>query len=59
MAPRKRRQRKAKQSKLAAKFPRLSWSRSPVQHPHSSPKGIRGYDRKRAKDETKREIGDS
>jgi len=40
---------------LAPAFPRLAWSRSPVQRPHSTKKGARGYDRKRAKRELRRE----
>lgn len=35
----------------AKQFPRLTWNRSPVQRPHSTPKGKRGYDRKAAKRE--------
>lgn len=40
----------------APPFPRLAWSRSPVQRPHSTKKGARGYDRKRAKKQTRREV---
>jgi hypothetical protein len=60
-----KRRKKAKKSKKAAKakaaegeqkstFPRLEWSRSPVQRPHSTPKGLKGYDRKRAKKELRK-----
>jgi len=54
----KRRRSKAKSRKgatLAPAFPRLSWSRSPVERPHSTKKGARGYDRKRAKRELRHE----
>jgi hypothetical protein len=49
---------KKKKKKKAAPNPfgRLGWSRSPVQRPHSTPKGKRGYDRKRAKESTRREV---
>ena len=40
---------------LAPAFPRLAWSRSPTQRPHSTKKGARGYDRKRAKNDLRRE----
>ena len=40
---------------LAPAFPRLAWSRSPTQRPHSTKKGIRGYARKRAKSDLRRE----
>ncbi|MHC5056130.1 MAG: hypothetical protein ACYTKD_15600 [Planctomycetota bacterium] len=48
-----------KGASLAPAFPRLGWSRSPVQRPHSTKKGARGYDRKRAKRELGRERVDS
>ena len=54
----KRRRSKAKGrggADLAPAFPRLAWSRSPVQRPHSTKKGARGYDRKRAKRDLRRE----
>jgi hypothetical protein len=40
---------------LAPAFPRLAWSRSPTQRPHSTKKGARGYDRKRAKQDLRHE----
>jgi hypothetical protein len=40
----------------APQFPRLAWSRSPVQKPHSTKKGARGYDRQRAKKQTRRRV---
>jgi len=65
-----KRRKKSKKSKKAAKakaaegeqksqFPRLEWSRSPVQRPHSTPKGLKGYDRKRAKNELRKDVDDS
>ncbi len=39
-------------------FPRLAWSRSPVQRPHSTKKGAKGYDRKRLKREDQEEAGE-
>ena len=49
--------RKPKKSrKKASPFPWLTWPRSPVQRPHSTPKGKRGYDRKRAKKSLRREV---
>lgn len=39
-------------------FPRLTWDRSPVQRPHSSPKGKRGYVRREAKRELRRMVRD-
>jgi hypothetical protein len=33
------------------KLPRGMWSRSPVGKAHSTPKGLKGYDRKRMKSE--------
>lgn len=38
-----------KNKKTKSVFPRLSWGRSPIQHPHSTKRGKRGYDRKRMK----------
>ncbi|MHC4248815.1 MAG: hypothetical protein ACYS9X_06770 [Planctomycetota bacterium] len=58
----KRRHLRAKSRKgaaLAPAFPRLGWSRSPVQRPHSTKKGARGYDRKRGKKDLGREREDS
>jgi hypothetical protein len=52
----KKRKKKAKAPAPAPQFPRLAWSRSPVQKPHSTKKGARGYDRKRAKKQTRREV---
>ena len=40
-----------KKSKKKKPFPRLAWTRSPVQRPHSTKKGRKGYDRKRLKRE--------
>jgi len=40
-----------KTPKIARAFPRLAWTRSPVQRPHSSPKGEKGYSRKAGKRE--------
>jgi len=48
--------RKKKVKAPAPQFPRLAWSRSPVQKPHSTKKGARGYDRKRAKKQTRRRV---
>lgn len=39
-------------------FPRLTWSRCPVQRPHSSPKGERGYNRRKAKRELRKLVRD-
>jgi len=47
---------KAKQEKTA--FPRLLWTRSPVQRAHSSPKGAKGYNRRKAKRELRKLIAD-
>jgi len=44
-----------KQPKKPSK-PRQTWDRNPVQRPHSTPKGEKGYDRKREKEELRREI---
>jgi len=44
-----------KQPKKPSK-PRQTWDRNPVQRPHSSPKGKKGNDRKRDKEELRREI---
>ena len=52
----KKRKKKAKAPAPSPQFPRLGWSRSPVQKPHSTKKGARGYDRKRAKKQTRREV---
>jgi len=35
--------------------PRRKWTRSPVQKPHSTPKGKRGYDRKAERKRLRRE----
>ena len=40
---------------MAPAFPRLAWSRSPTQRPHSTKKGARGYDRKRSKKDLRHE----
>ncbi|MHC4504906.1 MAG: hypothetical protein ACYTFI_16505 [Planctomycetota bacterium] len=53
---RSKKKRKKKAKAPAPQFPRLAWSRSPVQKPHSTKKGARGYDRKRAKKQTRREV---
>lgn len=37
---------------------RKSWSRSPVEQPHSSKKGAKGYNRKRINKETRKQIQD-
>jgi hypothetical protein len=53
---------KRKRKKKAGKkvlFPRLAWSRSPVQRPHSTKKGAKGYDRKRLKREDEKEAEES
>lgn len=55
----KKRKKKAKALAPSPQFPRLGWSRSPVQKPHSTKKGARGYDRKRAKKQTRREAEES
>ena len=55
----KKRKKKAKAPAPSPHFPRLGWSRSPVQKPHSTKKGARGYDRKRAKKQTRREVDES
>ena len=52
----KKRKKKANTPPPAPQFPRLAWSRSPVQKPHSTKKGARGYDRKRAKKQTRRQV---
>lgn len=51
----KKRKKKVKAPAPSPKFPRLAWSRSPVQKPHSTKKGARGYDRKKARKQTRRE----
>ncbi len=55
----KKRKKKAKAPAPAPAFPRLAWSRSPIQKPHSTKKGARGYDRKRAKKQTRRRVDES
>ena len=52
----KKRKKKATAPAPAPAFPRLAWSRSPVQRPHSTKKGERGYDRKKARKQTRREV---
>jgi len=39
-------------------FPRLTWDRCPVQRPHSSPKGERGYSRNKAKRDLRKLVRD-
>ena len=48
---------KKKRKKKAKKkpFPRLEWTRSPVQRPHSTKKGKKGYDRRRLRREDRDE----
>jgi hypothetical protein len=46
------------QAKAPKLFPRLGWSRCPVQRPHSTPKGERGYDRRKAKRELRKLVRD-
>jgi hypothetical protein len=36
--------------------PRQTWDRKPVQRPHSTPKGGKGYDRRREKEELRKQI---
>jgi len=38
------------------KTPRRRWPRNPVQKPHSTPKGEKGYDRARDKDRVRDEL---
>ena len=38
--------------------PRQEWDRKPVQRPHSTPKGGKGYDRHREKESFRRELED-
>jgi hypothetical protein len=38
------------------RIPRQSWDRNPVQRPHSTPKGGKGYDRRSGKADLRREI---
>jgi hypothetical protein len=57
-ARRKRKKKKGKRGRASpgtSAFPRLRWSRSPAEKPHSTRKGARGYDRKRAKETTRRD----
>lgn len=50
---------KAKKRAVSAlTFGRGFWSRSPVQRAHSTPKGKRGYVRREAKQELRREVKD-
>ena len=53
MGKKKKRKKKAKKKPL---FPRLAWTRSPVQRPHSTKKGKKGYDRRRLGREDRREV---
>jgi hypothetical protein len=46
----------AKAKKSEAVFPRLTWGRSPVQRAHSTPKGERGYNRRKAKNEARQRV---
>lgn len=46
-------------SKAKSPFPRLAWSRSPIQRAHSTPKGKRGYDRRAAKRELRQLVRES
>lgn len=48
----------AKAKKAVTVFPRLMWSRSPVQRAHSTPKGERGYCRRKAKRELRRLVSE-
>ena len=41
----------AKKKSNKPHFPRRRWTRNPIQKPHSSKHGNKGYDRKRDKDE--------
>jgi hypothetical protein len=41
----RKRGKKPNDAKKKPKRPRRQWSRSPVQQPHSTPKGKKGYDR--------------
>ena len=60
MVKKKRKKKKRAKKKTAAPpFPRLGWPRSPVQKPHSTKKGARGYDRKRTKKEARLEAEES
>lgn len=45
-----------KAKKDSPAFPRLHWTRSPVQKPHSSPKGEKGYSRKAGKQELRERV---
>ena len=54
MSKKKRKKPKKKAGKKVS-FPRLAWPRSPVQRPHSTKKGEKGYDRKRLKREDTKE----
>ena len=47
---------KKRKAKKKSPFPRVTWTRSPVQRPHSTKKGGKGYDRRRRKREDKGEI---
>jgi len=38
--------------------PRRLWGVKPFQKPHSTPKGLKGYDRKRDKHEFRRELSE-
>ena len=49
----------AKAEKAKSVFPRLTWSRSPVQRAHSTPKGERGYNRRKAKNDLRKRIRES
>ena len=44
-----------KKAKKKAPWPRITWTRSPVQRPHSTKKGRKGYDRKARKQEDREE----
>ena len=55
----KKKKKRARKKSTAPPFPRLGWPRSPVQKPHSTKKGARGYDRKKARKQTRREVDES
>ena len=45
-----------KKSPRKPRKPRLKWDRNPVQRPHSSKKGKKGYDRGQEKERFRKEI---
>ena len=55
MAENKRRKKRRTNAKKRSLFGRIKWTRSPIQRPHSTTKGEKGYDRRRRKREDQKE----